>query len=512
MSTSRSLVGSSSSSRLPPLFSSFARCTRLRSPPERSFTFFCWSAPLKLNAAAVGARVHLALADHHDVLAAVGDLLPDACARRRARRGSGRRTTSATVSPTLSVAGVGLLLADDHAEERRLAGAVRADDADDAAARQVEVEVVDQQVVAVAPCAGPCASTTRSPRRGPGGIVISALAVALLGRLVLGQQLLVAREARLALGLARARRHAHPLELALERALARRLLLLLLREPLLLLLEPGRVVALPRDARAAVELEDPAGDVVEEVAVVGDRDDVPGILLQVALEPGDRLGVEVVGRLVEQQQVGLLRAGAGRARRGAARRPRASSTSASPGGRRSASIAISSVPVELPRVRGVDLVLQRLLLEHFVHLVVRVGSPSFMISSKRVSSARVSATASSTCCEHGLRRVELRLLRQVADARALAPGTPRRRSPCRRPAMMRSSVLLPAPFAPEHADLGARVERQPDALQDLLALGGDLAQVLHGEDELGHAGRLSPCGGPPRATDLCILTRRTSGS
>ena len=48
------------------------------------------------------------------------------------------------------LAGVGLLLADDHAEERRLAGAVGADDADDAAARQVEVQVLDEQVVAVA--------------------------------------------------------------------------------------------------------------------------------------------------------------------------------------------------------------------------------------------------------------------------------------------------------------------------------------------------------------------------
>src|SRR3546814_19048039 len=31
-----------------------------------------------------------------------------------------------------------------------------------------------------------------------------------------------------------------------------------------------------------------------------------GIFLQVAFQPGDRLGVEVVGRFVEQQHVGLL--------------------------------------------------------------------------------------------------------------------------------------------------------------------------------------------------------------
>ena len=75
-------------------------------------------------------------------------------------------------------------------------------------------------------------------------------------------------------------------------------------QALLLLLQPGGVVALVGDALAAVELEDPAGDVVEEVAVVGDRDDRALVLGEVLLQPGDRLGVEVVGRLVEQQQVG----------------------------------------------------------------------------------------------------------------------------------------------------------------------------------------------------------------
>ena len=44
----------------------------------------------------------------------------------------------------------GLVLPGDHAEQRGLAGAVRADDADDAAGRQLEGKVVDQQIVAVA--------------------------------------------------------------------------------------------------------------------------------------------------------------------------------------------------------------------------------------------------------------------------------------------------------------------------------------------------------------------------
>ena len=99
--------------------------------------------------------------------------------------------------------------------------------------------------------------------------------------------------------------------------------LLLLREPVLLLVEPARIVALPRDAVAAVELEDPSGGVVEEVAIVGDGDDGALVVVQVPFEPRHRLGVEMVRGLVEEQQVGARRAAGGTARRGGARRPTA---------------------------------------------------------------------------------------------------------------------------------------------------------------------------------------------
>src|SRR5690606_7401506 len=105
-------------------------------------------------------------------------------------------------------------------------------------------------------------------------------------------------------GLAGARAHVDPFELARERATPLALGLLFLLEALALLIEPGGVVALPRDALAAIELEDPSGDVVEEVAVVGDRDDGAGVVVEMALEPRHALGVEVVGGLVEQEHVG----------------------------------------------------------------------------------------------------------------------------------------------------------------------------------------------------------------
>jgi hypothetical protein len=49
----------------------------------------------------------------------------------------------------------------------------------------------------------------------------------------------------------------------------------LLFQPLGLLLQPAGIIALVGDAAAAVEFEDPAGDVVEEIAVVGDDQEVP---------------------------------------------------------------------------------------------------------------------------------------------------------------------------------------------------------------------------------------------
>src|SRR6185437_16096014 len=104
--------------------------------------------------------------------------------------------------------------------------------------------------------------------------------------LALRHQALIGGDARLALGLAGTRTLAHPVELALERALARRLLLALLLEALLLLLEPAGVVALIGNAAAAIELEDPARHLVEEVAVMGHGDDGAGIVGEEALQPG----------------------------------------------------------------------------------------------------------------------------------------------------------------------------------------------------------------------------------
>src|ERR1700733_2256569 len=95
----------------------------------------------------IGAGGYGALADIQHV-GATADLLPDALVAVQAiarlvhiakldRVADPQRATIRRLQPR------------DHAEQRRLAGAVRADDADDAARWQLEVELVDQQVVAI---------------------------------------------------------------------------------------------------------------------------------------------------------------------------------------------------------------------------------------------------------------------------------------------------------------------------------------------------------------------------
>ena len=56
----------------------------------------------------------------------------------------------------------------------------------------------------------------------------------------------------------------------------------------------------------AVDLADPLGNVIQEVAIVRDGKHRTLIVVQEVLEPQDRLSVQVVRGLVEQQQVGSL--------------------------------------------------------------------------------------------------------------------------------------------------------------------------------------------------------------
>ena len=98
-------------------------------------------------------------------------------------------------------------------------------------------------------------------------------------------------------------RHTDPVQLAFERLLTRGRLLFFAFQPAALLFQPGRVVAFPRYAAAAVQFQNPLGDVIEKIPVVRDGHHRSRILRQMPLEPGHRLGIQMVRRLVQQQQI-----------------------------------------------------------------------------------------------------------------------------------------------------------------------------------------------------------------
>ncbi len=89
-----------------------------------------------------------------------------------------------------------------------------------------------------------------------------------------------------------------PLLLLLDRLAGQHLLLAALA------LE-ARIAAAPQGQLAALEVQDLIGDIVEQVAVMADDQDRRRAGLQIVGEPQHAFEVEIIGRLVEQQQVGF---------------------------------------------------------------------------------------------------------------------------------------------------------------------------------------------------------------
>jgi hypothetical protein len=248
-------------------------------------------------------------------------------------------------------------------------------------------------------------------------------------------------------------------------------------------LQPGRVVALPRDARAAVELEDPAGHVVEEVAVVGDGHHRARVLLQGPFQPRHRLGVEVVGGLVEEQEVGP------------GEEEPAQGDPAALGAREGGDVGVGGREaqgvhgdlegaVEVPCPRRVDLVLEVALLgQELVEVGVRVahGVADVVVP---VEEGLGGGHPLLHVAEHVLGRVERRFLAEVADGEAggeagLAgvPVVLARHDP--------QQARLARPIRADHTDLGPGVHGDVDAAQHFPVGWIEAPEVAHGEDELG---------------------------
>ena len=428
-------------------------------------------AALEVEGAAIGAAVHRRVAQG-DQLGAAADLLPDVVvvAQRVARLVDiGQLHRLAQGDRAL----VGLLLTGQHAEQRRLARAVRTDHADDAAGRDGEVQVLDQQLVAHRLLQADDldhlatqALAVRDDDLGAG----DALLLGLVGHLVIGV------DAGLLLGLTGLGAGADPFQFLLKDLLLGLVLAGLLRHALGLGVQPRGIVPLVRDAAAALQLQDPGRDVVQEIAVVGDDQDRALVFDQVLLQPGDGLGVQVVGRFVQQQHVGRLK------QQLAQRDPAAFAA------RQGADIGVVGraaqglhrdidLAVQVPQVLGVDLVLQG---GHLLGGLVRVVHRQLVIA---VQLGLLGRDPQHDVAAHVQTLVQMRLLRQIADGRTLGgPG-------------LAGEILVDAGhhahqagFArsvdADDADLDARKEVQLDVLKHLLAAGIGLGHAVHVVDEL----------------------------
>ncbi len=215
-----------------------------------------------------------------------------------------------------------------------------------------------------------------------------------------------------------------------------------------------------------------------------DGDDGAGVLGEMLLEPGDRFGVEVVRRLVEEEEVGLLEEDAAESDPPAL----AAGDLRDVGiGRRAPQCVHRRLegPVEVPAVRRLDGVLNPAVLGHdLLHLVVGKTLAHLLAQLVEAREELLDRFDSGLdVLEDGLGRVEPRVLRQEADARPVGReglsvelGVDARHDP--------EEGRLPRAVQAEDADLGAGEEGEVDPLQDLPLGRDDLPEVDHRVDVL----------------------------
>ena len=218
------------------------------------------------------------------------------------------------IGAELDGAGIRLDAPEQQVDERGLAAAVGADDADLVAALDHGRQIVDDRffVVAVAPGIGQVFGHDHM-LAGAGGVlgndIGGAAAFAPFG--ALGPHGLERAHAPFVAGAPGLDALANP-DFFLGQALVEQGVgLFLVGQHLFLALDEGVVIARPGGELAAIQIDDAGGQILQEGAVMGDEQQrtVPG--QQHFLELGDGRDIQMVGGLVEQQQVGFLHQRAG---------------------------------------------------------------------------------------------------------------------------------------------------------------------------------------------------------
>ena len=209
---------------------------------------------------------------------------------------------------------------------------------------------------------------------------------------------------------------------------------------------------------------------------MGDDEDRARIGAQMAFEPIDGFGIEMVGRLVKQQQVWLLE-------QETAERNAAALAAGERGHvgivRRAAKRVhrLLDLTLEIPQALGLDLVLEA---RHFIGGLVGIVHGELIVA---VEDRLLLFHAEHRVALHVEGRVEIRLLRQVADFRALgdeAFADELGVQPSHDAHQRRFARAVHA----EDADFRVRVEGEIDVVEDLLAGRIGLGETSHVIDEL----------------------------
>ena len=220
---------------------------------------------------------------------------------------------------------------------------------------------------------------------------------------------------------------------------------------------------------------------------MGHGDDGARVLVEEPLEPVDRLGIEMVGRLVEQQQVGMLEQES--RERDAAPLATTQRRHVLVVGRTAERVHRDlDVALDVPGIGRVDLVLQRpLLLPERVVVGVRLG-PLGHHGVVLVDEALDLADTVHDVALHVLGSIELGFLREVADGEA---GCQARLAG---EAVIEAGhdpeqARLTGAVGPDDADLGSGIEAERDVLEDRAVRRVVPRQAVGLVDEFGRHGR-----------------------
>src|SRR5699024_4566080 len=196
-----------------------------------------------------------------------------------------------------------LFQAHNRLEQGSLTNTVGTNDANDAIAWQGKGQILNQSASVKA--LGQVLSFNNLVAQAWWGRNLDFFKVQLLVLLSFSSHLFVALQTRLVLSLTCLCTRTNPCQLILQALAQLGILLASYFQTLSLLLQVGGVVALVWVELAAVDLTDPARYVIKEVTVVSNSQDSTRVVFQVLFQPLHRFSIQVVSRLVEQQQVWL---------------------------------------------------------------------------------------------------------------------------------------------------------------------------------------------------------------